>query len=217
MPFITAIFTRTAAFIGRAVSAVSEMFSASPLPPVGPPPPPPSPTFAPPPSPSLAAAIKAPTADGPVSNVTKGEPRINAGELAREREKQKKMEEKGQLNIAPPSEIDLPTQDIDRAAKFYTAILNETVKVNRDPVTKIGRVDFPRHHEGPYGGDIILTSPDRTARLYLNVEGRIHQVLSRVPQAGGKIVEPVTENRMLGKTALFVDTEGNLVGLVSLR
>jgi predicted enzyme related to lactoylglutathione lyase len=53
--------------------------------------------------------------------------------------------------------------------------------------------------------------------VYLNVEGDLEGVLGRVPQAGGKIVRPrfgIGEHGFIG---IIQDSEGNVVGVHSLK
>ena len=53
--------------------------------------------------------------------------------------------------------------------------------------------------------------------VYLNVEGDLDGVLRRIPAAGGAVVKPKFSIGEHGFIALFKDTEGNCVGLHSLK
>jgi predicted enzyme related to lactoylglutathione lyase len=53
--------------------------------------------------------------------------------------------------------------------------------------------------------------------VYLNVEGDLDGVITRVPTAGGTVVKPRTAIGEHGFIAIFTDTEGNCVGLHSLK
>ncbi len=53
--------------------------------------------------------------------------------------------------------------------------------------------------------------------IYLNVEGDLDGVLERIPPAGGSVVKPKFSIGEHGFIALLKDTEGNLVGLHSLK
>lgn len=50
-------------------------------------------------------------------------------------------------------------------------------------------------------------------RVYLNCEGKLDQVLSRVEGSGGKIIQPKFSIGDQGWIAVIEDTEGNIVGL----
>jgi predicted enzyme related to lactoylglutathione lyase len=52
--------------------------------------------------------------------------------------------------------------------------------------------------------------------VYLNVEGDLDGVLSRIPAAGGEIIRPKMPIPPHGFIAIFGDTEGNHVGLHSM-
>lgn len=112
--------------------------------------------------------------------------------------------------------FDVPTNDFDRAVKFYSDILGAPVRVQEYEGTKLGF--FPMEGEGT-GGDIVppgqehKPSADGT-RIYLNAEGKLDQVLGRVEKAGGTIVTPPFQIPD-GKIAVITDTEGNRVGLHS--
>jgi hypothetical protein len=52
--------------------------------------------------------------------------------------------------------------------------------------------------------------------VYLNVEGDLEGVLSRIPSAGGSVLKPRTSIGEHGFIAILKDTEGNPVGLHSM-
>jgi predicted enzyme related to lactoylglutathione lyase len=49
--------------------------------------------------------------------------------------------------------------------------------------------------------------------LYLNAGGDLAGMLDRIPQAGGKVLAPATPIGPQGQIAIFVDSEGNRLGL----
>jgi predicted enzyme related to lactoylglutathione lyase len=114
--------------------------------------------------------------------------------------------------------FDIPSADFDRAVKFYSEILGEEVRVDDSMGQKLGF--FPMDRDGDVGGDIVPPNPNNKpssfgTRVYLNCEGRLDDVLSRVTAAGGKIVEPKFNIGEPGWIAFIEDTEGNVVGLHS--
>ena len=115
--------------------------------------------------------------------------------------------------------FDIPTEDFERAVSFYSTILGEPVKVSEHMGAKMGF--FPMDPDGMVGGDLVPPGcgnvPSKTGtRVYLNCDGKLDEVLSRVEPAGGKIVEPKVSIGEPGFIAFIEDTEGNIVGLHSM-
>jgi predicted enzyme related to lactoylglutathione lyase len=111
--------------------------------------------------------------------------------------------------------FEIPVTDLARAAKFYSEILGVEVKVTKEMDTDMGM--FPMDGSNVSGALVIgysKPSVDGT-RVYLNCNGKIDEVLSRVEAAGGKIDTPKTKIGEYGWTAMIVDTEGNMLGLHS--
>lgn len=112
--------------------------------------------------------------------------------------------------------FDIPTLDFDRAVKFYSTILGAEIKLVPMGNSTVGL--FPMDGEG-VGGNLNqpgedLPSVDGTC-VYLNVDGRIDEVLEQVEIAGGKILNPKDSLPDVGWIAHIIDTEGNKVGLHS--
>jgi hypothetical protein len=80
---------------------------------------------------------------------------------------------------------------------------------------------FPYGQTDGVGGAITLRKeaiPGAGGTLvYLNVEGDLDGVIGRIPTAGGTVVKPRTSIGEHGFIAIFKDTEGNNVGLHSLK
>ena len=114
--------------------------------------------------------------------------------------------------------FEIPVIDMDRAHKFWGAVLGEDLK----------RVDFggkphvllPQKDEG-VGGALVKDADRKPSAdgtlLYLNAEGRLDACLARVSKAGGAIVLPRTGIGEHGFIAVLRDTEGNVVGLHSTK
>ena len=110
--------------------------------------------------------------------------------------------------------FDIPVADLDRAAKFYAAVLG--VKVSKEVY---GEIEFCviDHHEGN-GGCLIVKPEDITTTgvlLYLNTDGRIREATELVIQLGGKVLQPVRSIGPHGFEAIVIDSEGNRVALHS--
>jgi len=122
--------------------------------------------------------------------------------------------------------FELYVSDFDRAKRFYETILNaplQDVPTADCNATK----DWSRMAVFPYdcmkgvGGAIVQmknVAPGAGGTMvYLNVEGDLDGVLKRIPTAGGTVVKPRMSIGEHGFIAIFKDTEGNVVGLHSLK
>lgn len=117
--------------------------------------------------------------------------------------------------------FEIPTQDIDRAQKFYEAIFDIQMIPFDTPNIKMRM--FPIEDMMNIGGAIVYnadfykSSATDGPLIYLNGNPDVQIVLDRVEAAGGKILVPKTmispEN---GYMAVIRDTEGNRLGLHSI-
>jgi predicted enzyme related to lactoylglutathione lyase len=111
---------------------------------------------------------------------------------------------------------DIPVLDLDRAVKFYSAVLGQDVKKQDFPGTTIGV--FP-HNDGEVGG-CLFTSPDekpsdKGLMIYLNANGRLDDALVKVGANGGKVIQSKHQIGPFGFRAIVLDSEGNRVALHS--
>ncbi|MFD2257850.1 VOC family protein [Luteolibacter algae] len=110
------------------------------------------------------------------------------------------------------------TNDLTKATEFYSTILAAEL----EPATMEGcqMAMFPSDTENGVGGAITRMegcAPGAGGTLvYLNVEGDLDGVISRIPGAGGTIVKERFSISPHGFIAIFRDPEGNLVGLHSM-
>jgi uncharacterized protein len=110
--------------------------------------------------------------------------------------------------------FDIPALDFERAVKFYETILEVTLHQEGLGGTMNGI--FPADRAGVTGA--VCKGPGYTPSadgsiVYLNANGQIDAVLSRVEAAGGRILRPKTPIGPFGHIAWFLDSEGNRVGL----
>jgi predicted enzyme related to lactoylglutathione lyase len=116
--------------------------------------------------------------------------------------------------------FDIPAVDFDRATRFYEAALD--VELRREVVSGIPMAIFGRG-EADTGGCIVFNpqqhKPDNEGVLvYLNAKPTVTAALERVERAGGKKQGPAMElPNNYGYIGYFIDTEGNRVGLHSLK
>lgn len=110
--------------------------------------------------------------------------------------------------------FDIPVADLDRAARFYGAVLG--IKIHKET---FGEFTFCvlDHHDG--NGGCLVVKPDEVSTggilVYLNVDGRIRDAVAQVQQHGGKVLEPVHAIGPHGFRSLVQDSEGNRLALHS--
>jgi predicted enzyme related to lactoylglutathione lyase len=118
--------------------------------------------------------------------------------------------------------FEIPVADMDRATTFYEAIFD--VKLNPLDLPNIKMRIFPLNDPMNQVGGALADSggfhkPSATdgPLIYLNGNPDVQNVLNRIEAAGGKIMVPKTEiSPDYGYMAVFIDSEGNRVGLHSV-
>lgn len=118
--------------------------------------------------------------------------------------------------------FEIGVTDLERATKFYESILGdeliplelEDAKMRMFPITDM---------ENGVGGALIYSGgyhkPSATdgPLIYLNGNPDLNIVLDRVINAGGSIMVPKTPiSAEYGFMAVFIDSEGNRIGLHSV-
>lgn len=117
--------------------------------------------------------------------------------------------------------FEIPAEDFERARRFYSTIFAYEMPVMPVGDSTLGVLPYDAT-AGGVGGAInknpsARPSPHGTL-VYLNGGDDLAAVLDRVPGAGGRIVMPKTMvTPEIGFIALFEDSEGNIVGLHSMR
>ena len=116
--------------------------------------------------------------------------------------------------------FEIPALDFDRAVRFYEAALD--VPLGREVIGGVPMAVFA-HEEGATGGAIVYNpqhaKPSGDGVLvYLDAVPSITDALARIARAGGKKHGPAVElPNNYGYIAFFGDSEGNRVGLHSLK
>jgi predicted enzyme related to lactoylglutathione lyase len=110
--------------------------------------------------------------------------------------------------------FEIPTTDLDRAARFYERVLG--IELRRENFMGTPHAMFPADRPGV--GGALIAAPDRKAAaegtlIYLDATGKLDAALARVADLGGQVVLPRTSIGAPGFIALVRDTEGNVVGL----
>ena len=112
--------------------------------------------------------------------------------------------------------FEIPCEDLDRATSFYETLLG--VPMQRETL-EAPMAFFSSERTGT-GGTLVkrpFQKPGRSGTMvYLNCDGELDDVLSRVPKAGGLVLMPKTPvPGGHGHFACLRDSEGNHIGLHS--
>lgn len=109
--------------------------------------------------------------------------------------------------------FEIPTTNFDRAIGFYENVFKVTLK--REEMDGIAMAVFP-HSEGQAAGAVVNGAPYQPsadgACIYL-YSTDFDGALQRIQDNGGKVVLPKTSICENGVIALFIDSEGNRIGL----
>ena len=125
---------------------------------------------------------------------------------------QKTIEMKSHISI-----FEIPATNISRAVNFYQAILDVNIEKMEIPGMEMGI--FPYEKQMVTGviikGEGYKPSADGVT-IYLNAGDNLQTILDKVEKNEGKILMPKTAHAdESGFFALFLDTEGNRLGLNS--
>jgi hypothetical protein len=111
--------------------------------------------------------------------------------------------------------VEIPALDIERAAKFYSALYDTELTVIDQTVRKL--VILP--HENGVGAALNQSKDfepgDTGPLIYLNSGRDLLPMLHRVEAAGGSILTGKTDLGGNGFYAILKDTEGNRIALMS--
>ena len=113
--------------------------------------------------------------------------------------------------------VEIPTNDFSRAVTFYQAILDITIEKVDMSGTQMGVLP-----SGENTVNVVLVKgndykpTDTGAIIYLNSENDLQPTLDKIEPNGGKVLVPKTQiSPKMGFFALFLDPEGNKLGLYS--
>jgi len=112
--------------------------------------------------------------------------------------------------------VDIPVLDLDRAVRFYSAVLGAEVQKQESPRMTIALL--PDADSGVSG--CLFTKDDekpsdRGMLVYLNAQGRLDEAIAAVESSGGKVLKPKHQIGPYGFRAVVLDSEGNRVALHS--
>lgn len=118
--------------------------------------------------------------------------------------------------------FEIPTTDLARAQKFYETVFDVQLFPMDTPGMKMRMFPIEDMMTG-IGGALVHTegfhNPSEThgPLIYLNANPDVQNVLDKVEAAGGRILVPKTQiSPEYGHMGVFIDTEGNRVGVHSV-
>ncbi len=127
------------------------------------------------------------------------------------------QKEIGMKNLV--SIVEIPVSDFTRAVNFYQTILDLKIEEMDMDGVKMGILPS----DGKTVNVVLAKGNDYQpstsgALLYLNAGKDLKPVLDKIAQNGGKVLVPKTAiSPEMGFFALFMDTEGNKLGLHSIN
>lgn len=117
--------------------------------------------------------------------------------------------------------FEIPVTDMPRALKFYQAVTGQTMSSQPAGAPGEEMAMFPVDTRDTPTGCLQLSPYSKPSQdgslLYLNANPGIDAWIDRVEKAGGKILTPRTALPPgMGFFAIFLDCEGNRVGLYAM-
>ena len=110
--------------------------------------------------------------------------------------------------------FDLPVANLERATKFYSAVLAKDLKITAEHGFSLTVLP---HENGEVAGclyqayDFIPNTSDLL--IYLDVTKRIKHAVTEVIALGGKVIEPISKIGPWGYRSIILDSEGNKLAL----
>ena len=120
--------------------------------------------------------------------------------------------------------FEIYTSDFNRAKKFYSEVFKcslTDLPMNSDRHSEMKYATFPFDEKGAGASGALVkidqVKPGSGGILVYFASEEITAELGRVEAAGGKIIRPKLDIGDFGFIALIEDTEGNMIGLHSMK
>ena len=111
---------------------------------------------------------------------------------------------------------DIPVVDLDRAIRFYSAVLGQEVQKQEFPGMAIGVLP---HAGEEVSGCLHISATDKPSDhgplVYFNAQGRLDAAVAAVVPHGGQVLQPKHQIGPYGFRVLVLDSEGNRIALHS--
>jgi predicted enzyme related to lactoylglutathione lyase len=116
---------------------------------------------------------------------------------------------------------DIPVTNLDRAIKFYSAILGKEVRKLSEGGMEYGLL--PHEEQNASGclcirgdsGGVDNTPSANGPLIYLSAEGRLDEAVEAARANGGKVLRARQQIGEHGLRAVIIDSEGNRIALHS--
>ena len=112
--------------------------------------------------------------------------------------------------------FDIPSLDIDRAIRFYSAVLAKPIK--KEDLGGVPSGVFPTS-DGGMQGDVVQVPNFKPSAdgimIYFDVNGRLKDAVSAVRANGGTVQKDIHSIGQYGFCAEVLDSEGNCIALHS--
>ncbi|HXA78959.1 MAG TPA: VOC family protein [Candidatus Acidoferrales bacterium] len=114
---------------------------------------------------------------------------------------------------------DIPVADLDRAIRFYSALIGQAVRKQEYSGFAIGLLPGG----GPDSSGCLYIPENNDNRpgasgplVYMNCSGRLDDAIAKVESHGGKVVQAKHQIGDHGFRAVILDSEGNRIALHSM-
>ena len=113
--------------------------------------------------------------------------------------------------------VDIPVTDMDRARKFYSAVLQADIELMEGANGDVALLPGDPM-SGDVSGDLARGENQKPGlggcTIYLDSKGDPEGMIERAVAAGGAVLMPVTSmGDMVGFIGFFEDSEGNRIGV----